>query len=91
MTEVVCNYAVARFRPYREPGEFVNVGVVFVCPETGYFDYLFETSDCRRVMSFFPELEMSLRKVSSLSRRKVWFFSCATCASIRLGDERKRS
>ena len=60
MNEVVCNYAIARFRPYRETGEFVNVGVVLVCPETGYFDYLFETGDCRRVASFFPELEVDL-------------------------------
>ncbi len=60
MNEVVCNYAIARFRPYRETGEFVNVGVVLVCPETGYFDYRFATGDCRRVTRFFPELEVDV-------------------------------
>ena len=60
MNEVVCNYVLARFRPYRETGEFVNVGVVLVCPETGYFDYLFETGDCPRVTSFFPELAVDV-------------------------------
>lgn len=60
MNEVACNYAIARFRPYRETGEFVNVGVVLVCPETGYFDYLFETGESQRVTSFFPELDMDV-------------------------------
>ena len=57
MNEVVCNCAIARFRPYRETGEFVNVGVVLVCAETGYFDYRFETGRCQRVTNFFPGLE----------------------------------
>jgi len=57
MSEVVCNYAIGRFRPYRETDEFVNVGVVLVCPQTGYFDYLFGNGDYRRIASFFPELE----------------------------------
>ena len=57
MKEVVCNYAIARFRPYRETGEFVNVGVVLVCPETGFFGHRFETGDHRRIASFFPQLE----------------------------------
>ncbi|HOB99716.1 MAG TPA: DUF3037 domain-containing protein [Verrucomicrobiota bacterium] len=60
MREVVCNYAIARFRPYRETGEFVNVGVVLVCPEAGCFDYLFEMGDCQRVTSFFPRLDVKV-------------------------------
>lgn len=35
MMDVVCNYAVARFLPYRESGEFVNVEVVLACPQRG--------------------------------------------------------
>ena len=60
MNEVVCNYAIARFRPYRETGEFVNVGVVLVCAETGYFDYRFATGECQRVTDFFPALEVDV-------------------------------
>jgi hypothetical protein len=37
MNRFVCNYAIARFRPYRETAEFVNVGVVLLCPPTGFF------------------------------------------------------
>lgn len=28
MNELTCNYAPIRFQPYRETGEFVNIGVV---------------------------------------------------------------
>lgn len=62
MKEVVCNYAIARFRPYRETGEFVNVGVVLVCPQVNYFGYLFETRKYKRITDFFPELEVEVFK-----------------------------
>jgi len=62
MKEVVCNYAIARFRPYRETGEFVNVGLVLVCPQLNYFGYLFETRKHKRITDFFPELELEVFK-----------------------------
>ena len=51
-----CNYAVVRFLPYRETGEFVNVGVVLFCREMGFFDVAFETVKRKRVTDFFPEI-----------------------------------
>ena len=62
MKEVVCNYAIARFRPYRETGEFANVGVVLICPQVNYFGYLFETRKYKRITDFFPELEVEIFK-----------------------------
>src|SRR5690242_16946572 len=62
MKDVVCNYAIARFRPYRETGEFVNVGVVLLCPQLGYFGYLFERRKQKRITDFFPELEEEVFK-----------------------------
>ncbi|MCP5522977.1 MAG: DUF3037 domain-containing protein [Verrucomicrobiales bacterium] len=62
MKEVVCNYAIARFRPYRETGEFVNVGVVLACPQVNYFGYLFETRKYKRISDFFPELDVDVFK-----------------------------
>lgn len=55
-----CNYAVVRFLPYRETGEFVNVGVVLFCREPGFFDVMLETQRHRRVTDFFPELDREL-------------------------------
>lgn len=55
-----CNYAVVRFLPYRETGEFVNIGVVLFCRETGFFDVDLETKRRRRVTDFFPELDQAV-------------------------------
>jgi len=62
MSEVVCNYAIARFRPYRETSEFVNVGVVLICQQVNYFGYLFETRRYKRITDFFPELDLEVFK-----------------------------
>lgn len=53
----VCNYAVLRFQPYPETGEFVNLGVAAQCPETGMLEVLVEQRKQRRVTDFFPELD----------------------------------
>lgn len=56
-TRIACNYAVIRFLPYPEAGEFVNVGVVAHSPTTGFFDYrLLPANRISRVRGFFPEL-----------------------------------
>ena len=60
MNEVTCNYAISRFRPYRETGEFVNVGVVLMCSETGFFDYRFATGLSPRISNFFPDLDINV-------------------------------
>jgi hypothetical protein len=58
MKDIVCNYAPVRFLPYRESGEFANVGVVMHCPQTDFFTYrLVPLRQTRRVTDFFPELE----------------------------------
>lgn len=57
---LTCNYAVVRFLPYRETAEFVNVGIVLFCPQTGYFDAKLETRKQGRVTGFFPELDKNL-------------------------------
>lgn len=62
MREFVCNYAIARFRPYRETGEFANVGVVLLCPEVAFFDCRFERHKYKRVTDFFPELDSNIFK-----------------------------
>jgi len=59
----ICNYALVRFLPYPEAGEFVNVGVVVHSPTSGFFDYrMMPTNATKRVRGFFPELELNLYK-----------------------------
>lgn len=52
-----CQYAVLRFRPYAETGEFVNVGLAVSAPEAGEYVYLCNARRRRRVTGFFPELD----------------------------------
>ncbi len=57
MKEVACRYAVVQFVPYIETGEFANVGVALICPQTGYFGFkLQNTRKSKRVTDFFGEL-----------------------------------
>ncbi len=60
MKQVACNYSAIRFLPYRETGEFVNVGVVVSCPEIAFFDFKLTPKRLRRVKGFFPELDHEL-------------------------------
>jgi hypothetical protein len=58
MNMLACNYAIIRFLPYRETGEFVNLGIVLCCPKTGYFGYrLIDARRHKRVSDFFPEID----------------------------------
>ncbi|MBC3809679.1 DUF3037 domain-containing protein [Undibacterium seohonense] len=54
-----CQYAIVRFLPYAETGEFANVGIVLTCPQTGYFDFKLLTR-VRRISAFFEELDISI-------------------------------
>src|SRR4051812_5999915 len=59
--KLVCNFAPLRFLPYRETGEFVNVGVVVHCPQTDFFGFrAVPLRKTGRVTGFFPELEAKL-------------------------------
>jgi hypothetical protein len=50
----VCNYAVLRYLPNRETGEFVNAGIVAHCPEMNWCGYAGDENDVHRVTQFFP-------------------------------------
>lgn len=55
----VCNYAVARFLPYPETEEFVNIGVLLHCAETDYLDFRL-TNKRGRITGFFPEIHREM-------------------------------
>lgn len=59
MKKHLCQYAIVRFLPYLETGEFANVGIVLMCPETGYFDFRLMTH-VRRITAFFEELNAGI-------------------------------
>lgn len=57
MKKFACHYAIVRFLPYPETGEFANVGVVVACPETGFFDYKLLNRKFARISKFFDEID----------------------------------
>ncbi|KRG38551.1 hypothetical protein ARC78_15570 [Stenotrophomonas pictorum JCM 9942] len=57
-TKVACQYAIVRFTPYAETGEFANVGVVLACPEINYLQgQLAPLKRTLRITNFFQGLE----------------------------------
>jgi hypothetical protein len=56
MKKFACRYAIVRFVPYAETGEFANVGIVLTCPQTGYFGFKLQTKKYARITAFFNEL-----------------------------------
>lgn len=59
MKKYACQYAIVRFLPYLETGEFANVGIVMACPATGYFDFKL-LNRIRRITAFFEELDAGI-------------------------------
>lgn len=64
-----CQYAIARFLPYAETDEFVNVGIVLTCPQTGYFDFKLAT-DPGRINTFFAGIDTEIFQNVCLSFSK---------------------
>lgn len=53
-----CHYALVRFRPFVETGEFAVVGVVLFVPKANYFGYKLLTLEQHdRVTSFFQAFD----------------------------------
>jgi hypothetical protein len=50
----VCNYAMLRFLPYPETGEFVNVGVLVTCQQPCLLEFQMEQEMTARVKALFP-------------------------------------
>ncbi len=57
MNRLACRYAIIRFAPYIETGEFANVGIVLACPATGYFGFKLQDRRTQRVTRFFEHIE----------------------------------
>ena len=56
MNKLACQYALLRFRPFVETGEFANVGVVLMCPEGRFFGFKL-LKKYGRITKFFHQLD----------------------------------
>ncbi|SDG67878.1 DUF3037 domain-containing protein [Dyella sp. 333MFSha] len=63
--QVACQYAIARFLPYAETGEFANVGIVIACPELGLLRVKFAPlRRTKRITDFFEGLNPRIYRES---------------------------
>lgn len=56
MKRFACRYAIIRFLPYPETGEFANIGIVLCCPSTGFFGFKLQDRRYARITAFFEHL-----------------------------------
>ncbi len=52
-----CHYAIVRFMPFVETGEFANVGVIVFAPKARFFNFKLQTKRHARVTNFFNQLD----------------------------------
>lgn len=57
MNKTPCLYAVVRFAPFVETGEFANVGIIMMAPEQCFFKFKLMDRRHARVTHFFEQLE----------------------------------
>lgn len=69
MKQYACQYAIVRFLPYLETGEFANVGIVMFCPDAGFFEFKLLTR-IRRITAFFEELDAGIYRRTMTDFRK---------------------
>jgi len=67
-----CQYAIVRFMPFVETGEFANVGVLLYAPKGRYFGFKLLVNRHARVTNFFEELDGKVfRSVMSAFREEL--------------------
>lgn len=62
MKMIACQYAIVRFSPFIETGEFANIGIVIISPENRFFGFNLETKRYARITRFFDEINAKVYK-----------------------------
>lgn len=61
---IACQYAIVRFLPFLETGEFANVGVVLFAPKKGYWGSKLAPDTFPRVTQFFGEIDRKVYRTA---------------------------
>lgn len=64
MNAVACQYAIVRFAPFVETGEFANVGIILLAPRAGFFGHELQTRRYARITRFFEEMDARTYKAA---------------------------
>ena len=66
MNQIACQYAIIRFAPFIETGEFANIGIIMMSPKHRYYGFQLEIKRHGRITRFFDDID------SSVYRRTVY-------------------
>lgn len=69
-SQAACNYAMLRFLPYPETGEFVNVGVLVNCLQPCLLEFHMEVDLPPRAKALFPEVDEAAFRDAALAMRR---------------------
>lgn len=58
----LCKFSILRYVPSEIREEFINIGLVFHCPEDGYVDFK-STKNFKRVTTFDDEIDINFLKI----------------------------
>lgn len=64
-----CHYAIVRFMPFVETGEFGNVGIIMFSPTARYFGFRLITKRVGRITNFFEQMDAQLFRASMHATR----------------------
>ncbi len=64
MNRIPCQYAIVRFSPYIETGEFANAGIVLLAPQQSFFVFKLVTQRHARITRFFHELDAGVYRAA---------------------------
>ncbi|CAG0982388.1 hypothetical protein RHDC1_01906 [Rhodocyclaceae bacterium] len=70
MTNTACHYAIVRFLPFVETGEFANVGIVLFAPKARYFGFKLLMNRYARVTNFFEQLDAKVFRAAMRTFRE---------------------
>ncbi|MFO1405602.1 MAG: DUF3037 domain-containing protein [Azonexus sp.] len=65
-----CHYAIVRFLPFVETGEFANVGVVLFAPNARYFGFKLLGNRYARVTNFFEQMDAKVFRAAMRTFRE---------------------
>ncbi|MDF1645145.1 MAG: DUF3037 domain-containing protein [Pseudomonadales bacterium] len=60
MNKIACQYAIIRFAPFVETGEFANVGIIMMAPKQRFFCFELELKRYGRITRFFEDVDAQL-------------------------------
>lgn len=66
---IACHYAIVRFMPFVETGEFGNVGIVMFSPTARYFGFKLIGQKVGRITNFFEQMDAKLFRASMHATR----------------------